>query len=332
MGFIEALGSTIASLPGAALGLGLQSINDRRQIRQQEKLQNLQIQGQKQMMDYGYNKQLQMWQATSYPAQMEMMKKAGLNPGLMYGMGGGGGQTTGNAVGSVSGGNAPTGGVEIGMGMQLALQMKMMQSQIDKTEAEAENIKADTANKPKEGENLEASTNSIIQGIKNQKQQAMLTNALANIANVEAAAKFRTYDATVNYIELQTENAVEIVAQNGIKTNKDKATLSDEILQVKVNAIKTIVETGLIRMQTAATKTNIKLTEQQIINLKDYLHTQIQGRNKVEWDDENTKKMLELMGLQTEYNTDIGKDVIKGVTGGIGGILHMTPQPNVIRY
>ena len=48
---------------GAGLGLLLQKGQDRRQIRQQEKLQALEIAGQKQLTDYNQKKALEMWEA-----------------------------------------------------------------------------------------------------------------------------------------------------------------------------------------------------------------------------------------------------------------------------
>ncbi|AXH78095.1 MAG: DNA pilot protein [Microviridae sp.] len=148
MGFFKTFGEGLANvatggisgLVSTGLGLMLQKNNDQRQLAQQEKLNELQIKGQKTMVDYNYGKELQMWKDTSYNAQKEQMKKAGLNPALMYGMGGGGGQTTGSPQGTVAGGMAPAGGREIqdsiGMGMQLAL-----------LDAQRKNIEADTRNK-----------------------------------------------------------------------------------------------------------------------------------------------------------------------------------------
>jgi len=118
---------------GAGLGLALQGANDRRQLKQQGKLQALEIEGQKQMGIFNRQQQMQLWNDTNYSAQMEQLKKAGLNPGLMYGMGGGSGGTTQANTGNVTGGQAPQGGGEI-MGMA------MMQAQI-------RNINADTQQK-----------------------------------------------------------------------------------------------------------------------------------------------------------------------------------------
>lgn len=139
MGFdIGSIGNAAA---GGALGLVLGEYNDRRQIEQQQKLQDMQIKGQKEMSDYSQKQQYDMWNKTNFDAQVGQMKKAGLNPGLMYGMGGSGGTTTGSAGGSVGGGNAPSGGQEVGMGMQMA----MMGAQVRLTEAQAKKAEVEAA-------------------------------------------------------------------------------------------------------------------------------------------------------------------------------------------
>lgn len=74
---------------GGALGLLLGGLQNKQQYNQAERLQNLNIRGQQQMTDYNLKKQLELWEATGYGAQMRQLKEAGLNPGLLYGMGGG---------------------------------------------------------------------------------------------------------------------------------------------------------------------------------------------------------------------------------------------------
>ena len=88
------------------------------------------------LADYNAAKQLEMWKATNYPAQVEQMKLAGLNPALAYGMGGGGGVTANVATGKTSGGQAPSGGGEILAAQAMGLQLRMQEAQIKNIEAD----------------------------------------------------------------------------------------------------------------------------------------------------------------------------------------------------
>lgn len=127
---------------------------DERQLRQQKKLQDIGIEGSKEMTDYQKQKELQQWKDTSYGAQVEQMNKAGVNPALLYGMGGSGGSTTGGGAVNVSGGSAAdaastsqarTGATRQSMDMAMAM-------------AQMENIKADTKQKLATVEGTETTT------------------------------------------------------------------------------------------------------------------------------------------------------------------------------
>ena len=138
------------SVISTGMGLLLQGHNDRRQLRQQKKLQDMQIEGQKEMTDYNTEAsrkaQLQMWRDTNYGAQRDELKKAGMSVGLMYGGGGGGGATTGAGAtgGSVSGAMAPTGGNEI-MAMRMqSLNERMQEAQIEATKAQTAKTQVET--------------------------------------------------------------------------------------------------------------------------------------------------------------------------------------------
>lgn len=227
------------ALIGTGLGILMQKAADKRQLKQQTKLQALQIGGQKEMTDYNMQKQMEMWQNTSYPAQMEMIKKAGLNPGLMYGMGGGGGQTTGNASGNVTGGTAPSGGSEIAMGIEKAMQLSLMKAQKDNIEADTDVKKGEAANKPLQGENIKADTalkeinwniQSIAEKIAGDTQNAVVARALTELRTATAAMHTaetqqritaETADAAIEKAKLDVAIAA---TDNELKKAQTKAT------------------------------------------------------------------------------------------------------------
>jgi len=127
------------------LGMFSNNTNQKRQYGQTKNLMGLQNQYQKGLNQQGHDLQMDMWNKTNYGAQLEHMKNAGLNPALMYGMGGGGGSTTG----SQGGGSQSMGGVEQqkNMGIEGAMamaQMKLIKAQEAKTNAEKDAILGDT--------------------------------------------------------------------------------------------------------------------------------------------------------------------------------------------
>lgn len=169
---IETMLAEQAASQGLQMGMGILggAWMDKRQVKQEGRLRKQQMEYDKQWAKYQQDMAMQMWEKTGYGAQKEQMKKAGINPALMYGMGGGGGQTIGGPAAQSGGAHAPAGGGEMtsamGMGIQAIAQAKLLQAQKENIEANTENIKADTANKPKQGANIDADTvNKTIQKI-----------------------------------------------------------------------------------------------------------------------------------------------------------------------
>ncbi len=104
-----------------------------------------------------YGLQMRMFNNTGYEAQVNQMKKAGINPGILYGKGGPGGQLGAGmpSAPSGTGGNLPKNFMNIADGIALA-----------KMAAEVENIKADTANKTATAETTEASRDTLVENMK----------------------------------------------------------------------------------------------------------------------------------------------------------------------
>lgn len=154
--WIESLGQATGGQVGAqaaseGLGLLLQPLKNKQQAKQQERLNTINANTAKELAEYNYGLEMRKWNDTNYKAQVEQMKKAGINPALIYGMGGGGGATaqTGGAhmTGTQAGTAQQSRGGE-GMGLMMA-QIRNMEANTAKTIAEAEKLKTVDTEKTK---------------------------------------------------------------------------------------------------------------------------------------------------------------------------------------
>lgn len=99
--------------------------------------QDMALKGQQKALKQQNDAAMDIWNKTNYWAQRQQIEKAGLNPALLYGMGSGGGGQIGQSGSNMQGDvNAPN----MGMGIQAAAQLELLQAQ-------KENIQADTKNK-----------------------------------------------------------------------------------------------------------------------------------------------------------------------------------------
>ncbi len=98
-----------AMIGAGAQGLGMigGSGMSRKQYHRQKKLMGFQKEHQMDLNRHGQELAMDMWNQTNYKAQVDHMKKAGLNPGLMYGSAGQGGSTNAGSGGSAQSGQAP---------------------------------------------------------------------------------------------------------------------------------------------------------------------------------------------------------------------------------
>lgn len=222
----------IAPMVGAALigaasgGLGMigQNSRARKQHNRQKELMGIQLANQQQLNKQGQQLQMKTWQDTGYGAQMKMMKEAGLNPGLMYGMSGGGGQTTGSqGGGSAQGGNshAP---MDIGATVQMAKALSEinlnnkrgneLDANVDKIAIDKEKIAQEIKNL-QAGEKTEKERTALVKlqalfessKIENMKQNTELVGK--KITTEEAEAKLKEYEVGLNKLGIQkTDNKI----------------------------------------------------------------------------------------------------------------------------
>ena len=119
--------------------------------KRQRELMGLQLGHQQTLNKQGHDLQMEMWEKTNYPAQIAMLKQAGLNPSLMYAKGGQGGQT-----GSQTGGSAAAGHAAQAAPLDISglLDQDLKRSQAEKNRADARNANVDAAKKEGPDTNL----------------------------------------------------------------------------------------------------------------------------------------------------------------------------------
>lgn len=158
----------IGAIIGAGIGLAGSILGRKQQNDDQREMMELQAKLNQQQAQYNQGLAKDMWNYTSFPNQVRKMEAAGLNPALLYGMGGQGGSTAGagqaGSVGLSDAKGMQTGIAIQGMGLELAnlaSQIELNKSQAEKNRAEAEK----TA------------------GVDTQVQQATMENLIAQTAN-----------------------------------------------------------------------------------------------------------------------------------------------------
>lgn len=321
--FITQLAEQVGgSIPGTIMGMALGGYNDRRQQDQQEALQAIQIKGNKEMTDYQMRKQLEMWKATGYGPQIEQMKAAGINPALMYGMSGGGGQTTGNASGNVTGAAAPIGGREV----QDIMGMGLMAAQKRLIEAQAKNIEADTQNKPLTGQNIEASTASLTQGVKNQQAVEALTKVETRLKAIAADIAEATKEEAIQMIDWNTLKALEELDKINRENFIAQATRDNIIDNLNSQLITTLLNNKAIRAGTTLTQTQTAKTaaETEIIPIQvGSIVSQIMqgwtqlGINQQNADTAEKKYELDKWVNDVSEKTKLTVETIKGIVQAI---------------
>lgn len=307
----------------AGMGLLAGAINDNRQYKQQSRLQDLQIQGQQRMMDYSMQKQLQMWRDTSYPAQKEMMEKAGLNPALMYGMGGGGGTTTGSPGGNVSGATAQQNPGELtammGMGLQLQLmqaQKRVLETQADKNEADANKTKGvDTQEGVQRMEESKTRIDALLQGIDNAKQQNTIQKLEITLKNMENYEKQASQEDRLDFIEYQTKIAAK---QLKLLTNEGQisdATMGDKIKIVAQEAIGSVLRNTLTTATTNKTIADTDTARQRT--------RQIANDIMRDWDKMSfSEREIKVKEALKEWNTDPNREALNQAMNSLQSIMH----------
>ena len=162
------LGNGIFSIFGAGLNAAMSSGATNEQWGNQLRLMDIQNRYNEQMAKNNQQRNKDLWDYTNYENQKQHIKNAGLNPALMYGIGGGGGVSANGAQGQ--GVTQPTDrSVEMGLKQQgLGLQLASIASQVDLNKSQAEKNKAEAEK---------------ISGVDTKLQEATIDNLIAQTSN-----------------------------------------------------------------------------------------------------------------------------------------------------
>jgi len=253
-----------------------------------------QLKNQQAMYDYTYSK-------TTPAQQVENLKKAGLNPAMALGMPAmGQGQTGSSAalgagasglesIASMRGKQAKQ--FELTQMMQVQNQIKATEAEIKLKEAQARNLDADTANKPKEGRKIESDID--------------LTNVQTGNARLDGELKSLQieYDKVRNEIKSSTsEWEIQRVMEDLWEKQADVDIKSADA-RIKKRLENTIVEQGKLALQESIKM--LALLDSQI-NLTD------EQANKV------TEEILNLAVARNQMSQQIWNDRVKTIAYAAG--------------
>lgn len=311
---------------GGVMGNIFGKMQDKRQLELQRKMQNMQEAGNLRMLSAQEEKEMRMWEKTNYSAQKEQMKKAGLSPGMLYGMSGGGGVTVGGSGPGVSGGSAGRGGEEAtlastGMGMNLQLmeaQRKNIEASTKKMEVEA----AKTAGV--DTKNVETQTLDLLQGIENKKAQEQLTKVQTGIANFDKELKGKTLDDMEDLARWTAENAKFNMEMAEREAYMQKATYQTKIDTVREELQSVYLRNALTKVQKEALGVGMELDRAQMEKIDaevEAIRTGIlQKWTELGQDERKTQMQERLVKFNTAVSQRTYDNILKGVST-VGGVL-----------
>ena len=331
-----------------ALGLGMGLVNgaiqDSRQLKQNAKLRKQNMVYDKQWARFQQGLQMENWEATGYVGQRDQMMRAGINPALMYGMGGGGAQTMGAAP--QQSGSPDVGHSEMGMGMQNAMQLALLQAQKDNIKAQTDKTKAETrvaeGTLPVQSEqvkNLQSATELIkAQTGKTEQEQSNL-QVDWNLKWLEQKEKNlqidildKTKEATIDHALYNSRQAFEALHAMKRENKINDTTMTDAIKRIQAEATGAVLYNGLLKEQT-------KLTYEQKLKTAQEFSNAVQS-NMQDWDTLDYQKKESWIRTQLGYDqSDMNENQVREIIKGIDNIFiwskaggFMSPTRNPIGF
>lgn len=310
------------------MGLLLAGPKRKAQMRTARQMQNLQMEGQKEMTDFNMKKQLEMWEATGYGAQVDQMKRAGINPALLYGMGSGGGQTANVEQGNVASQHAGTPEASRG-----AEGMGLMIGQLGLIKAQERNLDADTKKKEAEAAKTagvdtevgKATVSNLAADTENKKAQEKLTRSQTRLNELETEIKEETLEDAKDTIRYTARKISEEIRELKLSNDLSEAQMKDKIKLLKEQISEIAVRKALMWAQKNNTDQDTQLKIQQIAESKARVKAMAE-QLMIAWDTLSLETQKTSVGIQNSLKDDSWdflKDIIPGflipIGRGLGG-------------
>lgn len=281
----------IAAAASAAGGVA-QGIGSILTIGAQKRAATKQFERQKELQEHAGEKQMDIWNRTNYGAQVDHMKRAGLNPALMYGMGGGAGGTTGSVgTGQASQQEVMDIGGAVAQNRLVQAQVENLEADAKKKEAEADNIEG-VDRTGKDQANRSAAIDLQVKealGIESLERQARIEQQSQNTENTR---KIREFDAWMDEAFDQSLGEIKTDAAGSYSSTEN-----DLIRKVQRAGLQYVVK-------------DLERLKKDLI-LKDDEHT----LNEIEKEIRNFKEDLTKYGLN-EATSSILTKVLQLIFGG----------------
>lgn len=225
-------GGQLATQIAGWLGVG-EKRQDKRQVEQQGKLNDVNAKTAKELADYEQALKMKMWKDTNYGAQLKQAEMAGVSKAAVLG-GNGSGAGGGASVGSVGGGNAADAAAAQNAATNQAMSMAQianLNANTKKTEVEAQNMGAEGIG----GQNVQADT--------------AVKQATAKIQEVAAnVAKTTEYEAVRQIVGAANEQ-IEKAREQFNKAQVAEETQRAEIQKIQAEAAGELVKNSLMRSE-----------------------------------------------------------------------------------
>lgn len=315
-------GMGIGPLGSAGIEAGMGLVNNVSNLIFGRALQKQQLKGQKQALAQQNEAQLEMWNKTNYGAQVAHLKQAGLNPALIYGMGGQGGMSTGAGGGMPdSQGTEP---IAKGMGIQMGLleaQKAVLESQANLNNVEAAK-KAGIDTKLGEGQ-----LKNIIAQTANEEQKNVLLKLDEGLKKIETNVADSTQWYHIGKVENDWLKSIEDYRIAAAKAAVDQATIETNIKTASADL-------ALKILQQKAIKKGMELTDKQMEQINATISTMMKDAETNRWNAESNAQGQNVnrnRQLHDQYINDIAnstkltyetvQDVLQAIIikGGIQG-------------